>query len=82
MTPLEQKQRSEIGRLTQQVAELQTAKADMAIDNSRQRDTMEAALDLLTADSLKSSRQRAAKLLRDDLTHWEKTREQRKGRAA
>jgi hypothetical protein len=54
----------------------------MAIDNNRQRDTMECAADKLASDSLKSSRREAEKLLRDELIHREKTREQRKGRAA
>jgi DNA-binding ferritin-like protein len=84
MTPQtkEQKQRNEIGRLTKLVADLQAVKSDMANDLRRGRDTMEEAADKLAADSLKSSRRDAEKLLRDELTHREKTREQRKGRSA
>jgi hypothetical protein len=82
MTPLEQKQRNEIGRLTKLLADVQASDRAKANDLRRQRDVMEEAADKLAADSLKSSRRDAEKLLRDELTHREKTREQRKVRAA
>jgi hypothetical protein len=78
----EQKQHNEIGRLTKLLADVQASDRAKANDLRRQRDTMEEAADKLAADSLKSSRREAEKLLRDELTHREKTREQRKGRAA
>jgi hypothetical protein len=84
MIPLtkEQKQRNEIGRLTKLLADVQASDRAKANDLRRQRETMERADELLTADSLKSSRREASRLLRDELIHREKTREQRKVRAA
>ena len=77
-----QRQRNALAALTV-LCDGQKVEIDkMKTDLSRQRDTMEHAADKLAADSLKSSRREAEKLLRGELLHREKTREQRKVRAA
>ena len=78
MTPLEQSQRNEIGRLTKLVADLQAVKSDMHRDLIEQRCTMQ------SAREANANRDRAGveSILKTPLTHRQKTREQRKGRAA
>jgi hypothetical protein len=78
MTPLEQKQRNEIGRLTKLVDELKADKAKMKTDLIEQRLAMQSARDA------NANRDRAAvdSILGGGLLYREKTREQRKGWAA
>lgn len=78
MTPLEQKQRNEIGRLTKLVADLQAVKSDMHRDLIEQRFVMQ------SAREANANRDRAGvdSILAGGLMYREKTREQRKGRAA
>ena len=78
MTPLEQKQRNEIGRLTKLVDDLKAEKAAMAHDLIEQRFSMQ------SAREANANRDRAGveSILKGALLHREKTREQRKVRAA
>lgn len=78
MTPLEQKQRNEIGRLTKKVDELKADNAKMRTDLIEQRFVMQ------SAREANANRDRAGvdSILGGGLMYREKTREQRKGRAA
>jgi len=72
----EQHLRNEVGQLTHKVHQMMQQRKEMQADLIRQREDMQAALDLLEMGTTRDAMQ----VLRDALAHRERTREQRRSK--